>query len=98
MYRNYINGEWLEGNDASDNINPSDTRDNIGSYAKADAAQAELAVAAAHAAAPGWAASPIQQRADALDAVGNEILARRAELADLLAREEGKTLAEAGAE
>jgi aldehyde dehydrogenase (NAD+) len=98
MYRNYINGEWLEGHDASDNINPSDTRDIIGSYARADAAQAELAIAAAHAAAPGWAISPIQQRADALDVVGNEILARRAELADLLAREEGKTLAEASGE
>jgi aldehyde dehydrogenase (NAD+) len=98
MYRNYINGEWLEGHDVSDNINPSDTRDIIGSYAKADAAQAELAIAAAHAAAPGFAGMPIQQRADALDAVGSEILARRAELADLLAREEGKTLPEAGAE
>ncbi len=98
MYRNYINGEWLEGYDSSDNINPSDTRDIIGSYVKADAAQAELAIAAAHAAAPGWGASPIQQRTDALDAVGSEILARRAELADLLAREEGKTLAEASGE
>ena len=98
MHRNYINGEWLEGHDASDNINPSDTRDIIGSYAKANAVQAELAVAAAHAAAPGWAVSPIQQRADALDAVGNEIIARRTELADLLAREEGKTLVEASAE
>jgi aldehyde dehydrogenase (NAD+) len=46
---------------------------------------------------PSWP-SPLttpQQRFDILDAVGTEILARRAELGDLLAREEGKTLPEA---
>jgi aldehyde dehydrogenase (NAD+) len=37
----------------------------------------------------------VQQRADALDAIGSEILARKAELGLLLAREEGKTLPEA---
>ncbi|MGB4118433.1 MAG: aldehyde dehydrogenase family protein [Polaromonas sp.] len=95
MQRNYIAGQWLESTDAADNINPSDTRDIIGSYARASNAQAEMAIAAAHAAAPAWAAFPIQQRAEALEAVGVEILARRAELGDLLAREEGKTLAEA---
>ena len=42
-----------------------------------------------------WSVSTPQQRFDALDAVGTEILARRAELGDLLAREEGKTLSEA---
>jgi alpha-ketoglutaric semialdehyde dehydrogenase len=35
------------------------------------------------------------QRADALDNVGTEILARRAEMADPLARESGKALANA---
>ncbi|TXD95993.1 aldehyde dehydrogenase family protein, partial [Mitsuaria sp. TWR114] len=44
---------------------------------------------------PAWAASTPQQRFDVLDAAGTEILARRAELGDLLAREEGKTLPEA---
>ena len=95
MKRNFIAGEWLAGVDAGDNINPSDTRDVIGSYTRASRAQADMAIAAAHAAVPAWAAFPIQQRADALDAVGTEILARRAELGELLAREEGKTLAEA---
>ena len=38
--------------------------------------------------------SPIQRRADILDAVGSEILARKDEIGRLLAREEGKTLAE----
>ncbi|NIW24656.1 MAG: aldehyde dehydrogenase family protein, partial [Gammaproteobacteria bacterium] len=36
----------------------------------------------------------IQQRADILDRVGNEILTRKEELGTLLSREEGKTLPE----
>lgn len=95
MFKNLINGEWLDGAAVSRNINPSDTRDLIGEYAQADAAQAELAISAATAAFPAWSLSTPQQRFDILDAVGTEILARRAELGDLLAREEGKTLPEA---
>jgi alpha-ketoglutaric semialdehyde dehydrogenase len=95
MHDNYINGEWVQGARASRNINPSDTRDVVGEYAQADAAQTGAAIAAAQAAFPAWSASTPQQRFDILDAVGSEILARRAELGDLLAREEGKTLPEA---
>jgi aldehyde dehydrogenase (NAD+) len=95
MKRNFIAGEWVEAGAAADNINPSDTRDVVGSYASASAGQAEAAIAAAAAALPKWAASTPQQRFDVLDAVGSEILARKAELGDLLAREEGKTLPEA---
>lgn len=95
MFKNLINGQWVEGPGAIRNINPSDTRDVIGEYAQADAAQARQAIAAAHAAFPAWSLSTPQQRFDILDAVGTEILARRAELGDLLAREEGKTLPEA---
>ncbi|RZS52131.1 aldehyde dehydrogenase family protein [Sphaerotilus mobilis] len=95
MIQNLIAGEWVEGPRASRNINPSDTRDVIGEYAQADAAQAREAVAAARAAFPAWSQSTPQQRFDLLDAAGSEILARRAELGDLLAREEGKTLPEA---
>lgn len=67
-------------------------------YARADRTQCDTAIAAAQAAHPAWAASTPQQRADALDQVGSEILARRAELADLLAREEGKALTDANGE
>ena len=95
MHKNLIHGEWLEGPAVSRNINPSDTRDLVGEYAQADAAQAELAISAATSAFPAWSLSTPQQRFDILDAVGTEILARRAELGDLLAREEGKTLPEA---
>ncbi len=93
-FKNYIAGEWVAGVDQRPNINPSDTSDVIGLYAQADAAQTEAAIAAAQAAFPAWAASTPQQRFDVLDAVGNELLARREEIGRLLSREEGKTLPE----
>lgn len=95
MFKNLIGGEWVEGPRVSRNINPSDTRDLVGEFAQADAAQARQAIAAAAQAQPAWGLSTPQQRFDILDAAGAEILARKAELGDLLAREEGKTLPEA---
>ncbi|WP_339542954.1 aldehyde dehydrogenase family protein [Pseudomonas sp. JAI120] len=98
MYHNFINSEWVEGLDVSTNINPSDTRDIIGHYARACETQARTAFAAASQAFPTWGAWGPQQRSDALDMIGSEILARRDELADLLAREEGKALQDARGE
>lgn len=94
MNKNFIAGEWLEGADINLNINPSDTNDVVGEYARADASQAAMAVDAAFEAAPNWARSTAEFRNDALDRIGTEILARREELGRLLAREEGKTLPE----
>lgn len=94
-YDNYIDGQWVTGKNYQANINPSDLSDVIGEYAQADAAQVEAAVTAARKAFPAWSTSGIQARADALEKVGLEILARREELGALLAREEGKTLPEA---
>ncbi|WP_339515767.1 aldehyde dehydrogenase family protein [Pseudomonas sp. RL_15y_Pfl2_60] len=94
-FENFIGGEWVAGATYSVNRNPSDLADVIGEFAQADAAQTEQAIAAARAAFPAWSTSGIQARSDSLDKVGSEILARRAELGELLAREEGKTLPEA---
>ena len=94
MMRNLIAGDWVDSADANANINPSNTADVVGEYARADTANADAAIAAAAAALPAWASGSIQARADMLDAVGTEILARKAELGELLSREEGKTLPE----
>jgi alpha-ketoglutaric semialdehyde dehydrogenase len=95
VYKNLIAGDWVEGSHLSRNINPSDTRDVVGEYAQANAAQAREAIAAARAAFPAWSTTTPQQRFDILDAAGSEIFRRKDELGDLLAREEGKTLPEA---
>ncbi|WP_297842692.1 aldehyde dehydrogenase family protein [Pseudomonas sp.] len=94
-FDNYIGGEWVAGATYSSNINPSDLSDVVGQYAQADVAQVNAAIDAARAAFPAWSTSGIQARSDSLDKVGSEILARREELGNLLAREEGKTLPEA---
>ena len=94
LHRLYIGGAWVEGASVARNLNPSDLDDVIGEYAYADRELTRRAIEAARAAAPAWKASGFQQRADILDRIGNEILARREELGRLLSREEGKTLAE----
>lgn len=94
-FSNLINGKWLGSNDYRANINPSDTRDVVGEYAQGTKEDASNAIAAATAAFPKWSHSTPQQRFDLLDAAGTEILKRRDELGNLLAREEGKTLPEA---
>ncbi|OWJ67540.1 aldehyde dehydrogenase family protein [Inquilinus limosus] len=94
VHANYIAGSWVEGPDASKNVNPSDLSDVIGEYARADRAQAEQAIAAARAAFPKWSMTTLQERHDLLDKIGNTILAKKEELGRLLSREEGKTLPE----
>jgi acyl-CoA reductase-like NAD-dependent aldehyde dehydrogenase len=94
LHKNYIGGEWVEGKGVRENLNPSNLKDVVGTYAQADAEQARQATAAAKAAFPAWSQATPQQRADILDKAGIEILARKDELGRLLSREEGKTLPE----
>ena len=96
-HHNLIGGEWVAGR-PSPNVNPSNTDDIVAEYHQATVADVEAAIAAARTAFPAWSRGPLQERADLLDRVGHEILARIEELADLLAREEGKTLREARGE
>ncbi|MGN7805809.1 aldehyde dehydrogenase family protein [Ensifer sp. 22521] len=94
LHKNLIAGEWVSG-DASANINPSNTNEVIGEYARASAKDTKQAIAAAKAVLPSWSRSPILERHALLKKAGDEITARKEELGRLLAREEGKTLPEA---
>ncbi|MFZ1885884.1 MAG: aldehyde dehydrogenase family protein [Rhodoplanes sp.] len=98
VHRNFIGGEWIAAANAAPDINPSDLSDVVGEYARASAADADMAVAAAKAAFPAFARTTPQARADALKTIGDEIIARRDELGRLLSREEGKPLADGVAE
>ncbi|MDO9313660.1 MAG: aldehyde dehydrogenase family protein [Burkholderiaceae bacterium] len=90
-----IDGEWTAGQSSRENRSPSDPDDLIGLYAQGGAAEVDAAVHAARRAFPAWSTGNVQARADALEAIASEVLARRDELGSLLAREEGKTRAEA---
>lgn len=93
LHQNLINGEWV-GGDGVDNINPSNTNEVVGVYARASQQDTLDAIAAAKAAFPAWSRSGILQRWEILSKTAHEIFARKAELGELLSREEGKTLAE----
>ena len=97
VFGNLIHGDWVQGT-PRENVNPSDTRDIIGAYSAASSAQVAEAIAAARAAFPKWARSTPAERHGILRRAADEILRRKDELGTLLAREEGKTRAEASAE
>ncbi|WP_299938466.1 aldehyde dehydrogenase family protein [uncultured Pelagimonas sp.] len=91
--QNFIGGAWVSGEPA-ENVNPSNTADIVGLYARANVAQANDAIAAAKAAFPSWSRSGLMERHAILRRASDEILARKDELGRLLSREEGKTLVE----
>jgi len=93
MHHNFIDGEKV-GVASRPNINPSDTNDVVGEYASATAADATAAIDAAKTAFGAWSHSGLMERHAVLRKTADEILARKDELGRLLAREEGKTLAE----
>jgi len=93
-YGNLIAGQWVTGGEINSDISPSDLDDTVGLYSRADAAQTSEAIAAARAAFPAWSRSALEQRLAILDGIGAELIDRKTELGRLLAREEGKTLAE----
>lgn len=93
-FKNHIAGEWVGSDVLRQNINPSDLSDVVGEYAHASEQQTEAAIDGAVQGQRVWARRTAEQRADALDRIGAEILQRVAELGRLLSREEGKTLAE----
>jgi aldehyde dehydrogenase (NAD+) len=94
IHLNYINGEWKEGYDTIENINPSDVSDVVGYYAKANSSDCEAAIHAASTAFSDWSQSALEQRKAVLDKIGAELITRSSEIGEILAREEGKTLAE----
>ncbi len=94
-YPNLIDGRPVESAERSPDINPSNLHDIVGEFARGSSADAELAIAAAKQASPKWSRATPQERFDVLDRAGTEILARKEELGRLLAREQGKPLADA---
>lgn len=94
----FINGQWSDRGTPVPNMNPSDTKDVIGEYAWGSVADVEAAGAAARDALPGWTASLPEARARILRKAGDLTMDRVDELARIMSREQGKTLAEARAE
>ena len=93
----YLNGSWHDGADRLAVTDPA-TGAPVGEVVAAGAAEARAAVEAAHAAFPGWAALPPDERAAPLRRAHALVLERAGELARALTLEGGKPLAEAEGE
>ena len=92
-FSNYIGGEFI-ANGGNKNINPSDISDVIGEYAQATSAQLDDALNAAIIAQIEWQKVGLEKKQTILNNIGQELMARSAEIGQMLAREEGKTVAE----
>lgn len=95
---NLIAGAWVSGDHVNENRNPSDVTDLIGLYASGSDADVSRAAEAASEAQPRWAAQGPEARAGLLYRIAAGIDAREVEIGTMLAREEGKILAEATSE
>src|SRR6266536_234861 len=99
-YRNFINGQWVESTSSKvvENINPSNTRDIIGTVKQATRAEAHAAVEAAAEAFRDWRMTPAPARGKIVAKAARLMEEAKEELAQILTREEGKTLGESRGE
>lgn len=99
-YKNYIDGEWVESvsGDTLDVVNPADTDDIVGTFQQSNEEDANRAVKAASEANEEWANTPGPSKGAILREAARYLEDREDELTELLSREEGKTLSEAGGE
>jgi len=99
-YRNFINGQWVESASSKtvNNINPANTDDVIGTVKQATRDEARSAVESAAAAFPGWRSMPAPSRGKIVARAARLLEEHKEELATILTREEGKTLAESRGE
>ena len=82
--KNLIAGEWLDGDNAIENRNPSDVSDLIGMFAQATSDQLEATLDQARVAQAEWAAYGLERKQAVLNAIGNEMMEVPEFAADLL--------------
>ncbi|HEV7657530.1 MAG TPA: aldehyde dehydrogenase family protein [Mycobacteriales bacterium] len=89
----YVGGAWVPptGTETLSVVNPT-TEEQLATVPAGTVADVDRAVRAARAAFPGWAATPVAERAAMLSALADGLTARVPELAQLIAREVGSPL------
>jgi len=99
-YENFIGGDWVPAKSGQtvQHANPADTREVVAQYPVSGKDDAVEAIVAARKAFPAWAAMTPVARGRILSKASQILEGRKAELAELLTREEGKTLAESTGE
>src|SRR5712691_4304617 len=99
-YRNFIGGKWIESSSTKtvNNVNPANTDDIIGTVHRCTSAEARAAVEAAAEAFHSWRATPAPARGKIVAQAARLMEEAKEDLAQLLTREEGKTIGEARGE
>jgi methylmalonic acid semialdehyde dehydrogenase len=99
-YRNFINGQWAESTSSRtiENVNPANTDDILGVVRQATRDEARSAVEAAHEAFRSWRSTPAPTRGRIVARAARLMEDHKEELAQLLTREEGKTVSESRGE
>src|ERR1043165_3268149 len=99
-YKNFINGKWVESSSSKtvNNINPANTDDIIGTNRQATREEARAAVEAAAEAFEAWRRTPAPARGKIVAKAARLMEAAKEELAQILTREEGKTISESRGE
>ena len=96
-YKLLIDGKMVPGDQTMPVLNPA-TEEVLAQCPRASKSQLDQAVAAAKAAFPAWAATPIDERRKLVTRMAEAIEANTGELARLLTSEQGKPLADATGE
>jgi alpha-ketoglutaric semialdehyde dehydrogenase len=96
IYKNFINGEWVESvtGEAFENVNPANRNDLVGMFPKSDSEDVDKAVAAAKEAYKSWRLMPAPKRGEILFRAARLLQERKETLAEDMTREMGKVLAE----
>ena len=96
-FRNYVGGEWIDaaGGETFESIVPA-TGEALGTFPRSAAADVDRAVAAAKAAFAEWRLVPAPERGAVLFRFAQLLERDKTELTELMSREMGKVLAEAG--
>jgi methylmalonic acid semialdehyde dehydrogenase len=100
VYRNFINGEWIESASQKtiENRNPANTDDVLGVVRQATREEARRAVEAASLAFRDWRRTPAPARGRIVARAARLMEEDKENLAQLLTREEGKTISESRGE
>ena len=98
-YPNLIDGAWKTYSDTPlEDRNPADYNEILGFFPMATLDDTKRAIQAARVAFPAWSRTPAPARGAILDKASQILTSRLNDIATVLTREEGKTLAEAKGE
>src|SRR5215210_3787226 len=99
-YRNFVKGEWVESSSqkTAENLNPANTEDVLGIVRLSTREEARGAVEAAAEAFRGWRSTPAPTRGRIVARFARLLEENKESVAQMLTREEGKTISEARGE